>query len=338
MSLKSLEYSPKSCMSHISNLKQDVAQTAHRNNSTITRFIDLFAGIGGIRLPFEELGYKNVFSSEIDPAACKTYEANFGDKPHGDITKIDEKDIPEHDLLLAGFPCQAFSIMGKKLGFADTRGTMFFEIERILKHHKPKAILLENVKQLVTHDKGRTLTVILEALKNIGYFVKWKILNALNFGLPQKRERIVIVGFLNEAVANSFSLHFEPVSYDLKKVLENDNDVDKSLFASERILKKRKERTSTKQIVYPSIWHENKAGNISVLEYACALRTGASYNYLLVNGYRRPSSRELLRLQGFPESYKIAVSHAEIRKQTGNSVPVSMIRAVTQRMHHAFQS
>lgn len=303
-----------------------------------TRFIDLFAGIGGIRLPFDELGYKNVFSSEIDHAACQTYKANFGQRPHGDITKICEKDIPEHDLLLAGFPCQAFSIMGKKLGFADTRGTMFFEVERILKHHKPQAILLENVKQLVTHDEGRTLSVIIESLQNIGYFVQWKVLNALHFGLPQKRERIVIVGFLSETAAKNFHFDFSPVRYDLKSVLESDNDVDESLFASEKILAKRKERTLNKKIVYPSIWHENKAGNISVLEYACALRTGASYNYLLVNGYRRLSSRELLRLQGFPDSYKIAVSHAEIRRQTGNSVPVTMIRAVALRIDAALAS
>jgi DNA (cytosine-5)-methyltransferase 1 len=308
-----------------------------KNDLTEIRYIDLFAGIGGIRLPFEDLGYQNVFSSEIDAAASKTYEANFGDKPHGDITKINEKNIPDHDLLLAGFPCQAFSIMGKKLGFADTRGTMFFEIERILKHHKPRAILLENVKQLVTHDKGRTLAVILESLKNIGYFVKWKVLNALHFGLPQKRERIVIVGFLDESLAESFSFDFEPISYDLKNILESDDVVDKNLFASERILEKRKMRTASKKVVYPSIWHENKAGNVSVLEYACALRTGASYNYLLVNGYRRPSSRELLRLQGFPDSYKIVVSHAEIRRQTGNSVPVNMIRAVALRINHALK-
>lgn len=296
------------------------------------RYIDLFAGIGGIRLPFDELGYQNVFASEIDPAACKTYEANFGNSPYGDITKISEIDIPPHDLLLAGFPCQAFSIMGKKLGFADTRGTMFFEILRILKHHKPQAVLLENVKQLITHDKGQTLNVILDSLKQIGYFVKWKVLNALDFGLPQKRERVVIVGFLNEAFAKLFSLDFERISYNLSDVLEPDNKVDKKLFASQKIYKKRKEQTLNKKVFFPSIWHENKSGNISILNYSCALRTGASYNYLLVNGYRRLSSRELLRLQGFPDSYKIVVSHAEIRKQTGNSVPISMIRAIAKRM------
>ena len=159
-------------------------------------FIDLFAGIGGIRIPFEELGGTCVFSSEWDKNAQKTYFANFGEVTAGDITKISELDIPDHDILLAGFPCQSFSIMGKQLGFADTRGTLFFDIERILRAKRPSAFLLENVKQLTTHDKGRTLGVILSKLEQLGYHVHWKVLNALDFGLPQKRERIFIVGFL----------------------------------------------------------------------------------------------------------------------------------------------
>lgn len=158
-------------------------------------FIDLFAGIGGIRIPFMELGGKCVFSSEWDAAACRTYTGNFGEVPFGDITKIDADFIPKHDVLLAGFPCQAFSIMGKMRGFEDIRGTMFFEVARILDCHHPKAILLENVKQLVGHDKGKTFKVILETLASLGYYVKWKVLNALDFGVPQKRERVIIVGF-----------------------------------------------------------------------------------------------------------------------------------------------
>lgn len=296
------------------------------------RFIDLFAGIGGIRLPFDELGYNCVFSSEWDKAACMTYAANFGEYPHGDITKIAEQDIPSHDLLLAGFPCQAFSIMGKMQGFADTRGTMFFEIERILSYHKPSIILLENVKQLTSHDKGRTFKVIMTRLTELGYFVKWKILNALDFGLPQKRERVIIVGFRDEQEFFKFEFDFETIKYNLSNILEKDEDVDKSLFASDRIVQKRQEKTKDKKVFYPSIWHENKSGNVSVLDYACALRTGASYNYLLVNGYRRPSSRELLRLQGFPDSFKIVVSHQEIRRQTGNSVAVPMIRAIAKKI------
>lgn len=187
----------------------------------MVRFIDLFAGIGGIRIPFDELGYQCVFSSEWDKAACVTYAANFGEHPHGDITKIPEKDIPPHDLLLAGFPCQAFSIMGKMQGFADTRGTMFFEIERILAYHKPSVILLENVKQLTTHDKGRTFKVILSRLERLGYFVKWKVLNALDFGLPQKRERVIIVGFRNERDFFNFNFDFPPQRYNLSDILES---------------------------------------------------------------------------------------------------------------------
>ncbi len=296
------------------------------------RFIDLFAGIGGIRLPFDELGYQCVFSSEWDKAACTTYEANFGECPHGDITQIPAEDIPVHDLLLAGFPCQAFSIMGKMQGFADTRGTMFFEIERILSYHKPAVILLENVKQLTTHDKGRTFKIILSRLASLGYFVKWKVLNALDFGLPQKRERVIIVGFRDEQDFFNFNFDFQTQRYSLADILEDEKNVDKSLFASDRIIQKRREKVAGKTVFYPSIWHENKSGNISVLDYACALRTGASYNYLLVNGYRRLSSRELLRLQGFPDSFKIVVSHQEIRRQTGNSVAVPMIRAIARKI------
>lgn len=298
----------------------------------MVRFVDLFAGIGGIRIPFDELGYRCVFSSEWDKAACATYEANFGECPQGDISKIPSQEIPSHDLLLAGFPCQAFSIMGKMKGFADTRGTMFFEIERILSYHKPAFILLENVKQLTTHDKGRTFKVILSVLNRLGYFVKWKVLNALDFGLPQKRERVIIVGFRSEHDFHDFNFDFAPKSYDLASVLEPDAVVDKSLFASDRIVRRRQERIQGKKVFYPSVWHENKSGNISVLDHACALRTGASYNYLLINGYRRPSSRELLRFQGFPETYKIVVSHTEIRRQTGNSVAVPMIRVVAKKI------
>lgn len=296
-------------------------------------FIDLFAGIGGIRIPYDELGGKCVFSSEWDRKACQTYFANFGVVPYGDITKIPASMIPHHDLLLAGFPCQAFSIIGKMLGFADTRGTMFFEIERILKVHHTPYIMLENVKQLVGHDKGRTFKVILDHLDKLGYYVKWKVLNALDFGLPQKRERVIIVGFLNKADFEAFNFDFTPKPYDLREILEPDCQVDKSLFATDYIIKKRKEKTAGKKLFYPSIWHENKSGNISVLDYSCALRTGASYNYLLVNGVRRPSSRELLRLQGFPEKFRIVVSHQDIRRQTGNSVAIPMIRMVAEKIY-----
>lgn len=297
-------------------------------------FIDLFAGIGGFRIPMQELGGKCVFSSEWNVEAQKTYFANFGDVAFGDITLEKTKEyIPkEFDVLCAGFPCQAFSIIGKMKGFEDTRGTMFFEIQDILERHRPKAIFLENVKQLTSHDRGRTFKVILEILERLGYSVKWKVLNALDFGVPQKRERVAIVGFLDSKKTEAFNFDFDKKAYSLESVLESDAVVDKSLFASSTIRQKRLEKVAGKQLFYPSIWHENKAGNISVLAYACALRTGASYNYQLVNGYRRPSSRELLRFQGFPDSFKIAVSHAEIRKQTGNSVALPMIMEVSRKI------
>ena len=302
----------------------------HDSASPKFTFVDLFAGIGGIRIPFTELGGKCVFSSEWDKAAQISYSYNFGEVPFGDITKINSDSIPKHDVLLAGFPCQAFSIIGKMKGFADTRGTVFFEVARIL--HQPKAILLENVKQLVSHDGGKTFKVILDTLAELGYSVKWKILNALDFGLPQKRERVIIVGFKSAAACEQFNFDFEPIAYNLASVLEDDKNVDSSLFASDMILDKRRKRVEGKNVFYPSVWHENKSGNISILPYACALRTGASYNYLLINGYRRPSSRELLRFQGFPEKFKIEVSHQEIRRQTGNSVAVPMIRAVAKKI------
>lgn len=301
-------------------------------NRPLLRFIDLFAGIGGIRIPFDELGCECVFSSEWDAKACETYKANFGDQPCGDITKVDEKSVPAFDICLAGFPCQAFSIMGKMQGFADTRGTMFFEVERLLKYHMPRAILLENVKQLVSHDGGNTFKVILQHLAALGYHVKYQVLNALDFGLPQKRERVIIVGFLDQGLADQFNFDFVKKPYSLDSVLEPDSAVDPSYFVSDTIRKKRLASVAGKTVFYPSVWHENKSGNISVLDYSCALRTGASYNYLLVNGERRFTSRELLRLQGFPDSFKIVVSNQDIRRQTGNSVAIPMIRMVAEKI------
>jgi DNA (cytosine-5)-methyltransferase 1 len=298
-------------------------------------FVDLFAGIGGMRIPFDDLGYRCVFSSESDEAARQTYEAWFGERPAGDITQIDVADIPPHDLLLAGFPCQAFSIMGKGLGFADTRGTLFFEIERVLRRHRPSMVLLENVKQLRTHDGGRTLDVILETLEDIGYAVDWRVLNALDFGLPQKRERILIVGFRDSDRLRKFEWPMGERDYDLASVLEPDAAIDPRYFASPHIVARRRDRVAGKQIFYPSVWHENKSGNISVLDHSCALRTGASYNYLIVNGVRRPTPRELLRFQGFPDRLPVVVSYHEVRRQTGNAVPVTMIRAVARAMDAA---
>ena len=288
-----------------------------------TRFVDLFAGIGGFRLAADAIGWECVFSSEIDEECRNTYAANFGDMPHGDIRAIDADAIPSHDVLMAGFPCQPFSIIGKMNGMQDTRGTLYFEIERILRVKSPDWVLLENVKQLVSNDDGRTLSTICESLRQLGYEVTWAVLNALDFGLPQKRERVFIVG-------NSVGVDFDwgrletSTMKPLKEILEP--AVDAKYFVSDHIREKRFEKHSSK--VSPSVWHENKGGNVSSYPYSCALRASASYNYLLVDGIRRPTPREMLRLQGFPDSYRIVSSDSQVRKQAGNAVAVPVVQAV----------
>ena len=291
------------------------------------KFIDLFCGIGGFRVAFEEACEENdiqpdcVFSSDIDKYAQESYEANFGEKPFGDITKIND-----HDILFGGFPCQPFSIIGQMKGLNDTRGTLFFDIARIIEAKRPKAFILENVKQLVGHDQGKTLKVIVQSLKDLGYHVQYSVLNALDYGLPQKRERVVIVGH-REPIMFTFPNPEKPYK-SLNEILET--KVDKKYFASEFIREKRKEKHQSSY--YPSIWHENKSGNICSYPYSCALRSGASHNYLLVNGERRLTPREMFRLQGFPDWYKIVVSDAQAKKQAGNAVPVNMIKAVVQKL------
>lgn len=312
-----------------------ISRLGNKLNTNNFKFIDLFAGIGGIRIPFDELGGQCVFSSEWDEKCQDMYEANFGDRPVGDITKVNIKNIPDHDLLCAGFPCQAFSIIGKMRGFTDTRGTLFFNIAEILNEKKPYAFLLENVKQLSTHNKGQTFQVIKSTLRELGYYTSWKVLNALDFGLPQKRERTIIVGF-RENLNFKFP---EPLGFvpRLEDFLDIEADDDESLNASDYIINRRIEKLKIAPF-YPSMWHENKSGNISVLPYSVALRSGASHSYLLVNGKRRLSSRELLRFQGFPESFKLVVNHSTIRKQAGNSVPIPMIRYVAMEMMLAIQN
>jgi DNA (cytosine-5)-methyltransferase 1 len=337
--------------------------TAVRNNLSL-KYVDLFCGIGGFRLATEIVcrEYKVkplcVFSSDTDRDAIATYEANYGEKPYGDITKISVGKIPDHNILFAGFPCQPFSICGKLDGFEDIRGTLFFDIARILKTKKPYSFVLENVKQLKGHKSGETLSKILEVLENLGYYTHYKILNALDYGLPQnghlkgrrlpptpcpQRERIFIVGF-TEPVKFKWIFEQKPMK-SLSEILEK--NVSSSYYASEKIRNNRLAKYQGKGLSaepasaackprkiekYPTIWHENKAGHISAYPYSCAMRSGASYNYLLVNGERRLTEREMLRLQGFPDSFKIAGSYSAMRKLVGNSVAIpcviSTIRAI----------
>lgn len=296
------------------------------------KIIDLFAGIGGIRLGFEKIGAECVFSSEWDKHAQDMYEENYGERPYGDINDIDPKEIPDHDFLLAGFPCQPFSIAGKQLGFADTRGTLFFNIEKILEEKQPYGFLLENVSRLVTHDKGRTFKVIIDKLENLGYTVYYKVLNTIDYGLPQLRKRIYIVGFKD-------NIHFQfpkptNVKISLSEILEPENEVPDSYYVSDEIRKKRRSKVKP-NAPFPSIWHENIGGNISALPHSCALRAGGSYNYLLVNGERRLTGREMLRLQGFPDTFKINVPYTQIRKIAGNSVSVKVIELIAEEIKNA---
>ena len=295
---------------------------------TKIRFVDLFCGIGGFRIAAEKaaslLGVqaKCVFSSDIDEGCQEAYEANFHERPAGDIAKIRVSKIPNHDLLLAGFPCQPFSIIGHRKGFDDARGTLFFEIARIIKSKKPATFVLENVKTLKGHNGGETLNRILESLSELGYNCDCRILNALDFGLPQKRERIFIVGTRKGEMLVWPNENVEMIS--LESVLEK--EVSKKYFVSDHIRKKRLSKHSP--TCEPTIWHENKGGHISAYPFSCALRAGASYNYLLVNGERRLTPREMLRLQGFPDSFQIVCNDSQTRKQAGNSLPVPVAQSV----------
>lgn len=307
----------------------------------IIRFVDLFCGIGGFHLATTAVCEENdllpvcIFASDYDPDVQKAYEKNFGQKPAGDITKIDAAEIPDHEILFAGFPCQPFSICGSMNGFEDTRGTLFFDIARILAVKQPKAFILENVKQLQSHRQGETLRRIMETISTLGYHAEYRVLNALHFGVPQKRERIFIVGF-REPTAFCWPIGGIPMK-PLSQILEN--DVPPFYYASEMIRNNRLLKfAGKKNYAEPTIWHENKGGNITAHPYSCALRAGASYNYLLVNGTRRLTEREMLRLQGFPDSYKIVCNYQATRKQVGNSVAVPCVVAVFRSVLDAIGS
>lgn len=297
------------------------------------KMIDLFSGIGGTRLGFYQTGKVSVvFSSEIDKFAVKTYKANFGEEPLGDITKINEKSIPEHDILVGGFPCQAFSQAGKKLGFDDTRGTLFFDIARIIKEKRPKAFLLENVKNLKTHDKGRTFNIIESTLRDLNYDVNTIILKAKDFGLPQNRERIYIVGFNKEKISNYKEFNFPSPQYiktSVGDILEK--NVDDKYTISDTLWKGHKRRKNE---------HKEKGNGFGYTlfnkdsEYTNTLsaRYYKDGSEILIeqkgNNPRKITPREAARLQGFPENYIIPVSDTQSYKQFGNSVAVPVINSI----------
>lgn len=304
----------------------------------MVKIVDLFAGIGGIRLGVEQAfgSIDCVFTSEIDKYAVTTYKANFGDDHiFGDIKQIDENDVPDHDILLAGFPCQPFSQAGLKKGFTDTRGTLFFDIERILLAKQPKAFLLENVKQLKGHDKGRTFQTIIDHLNKAGYKVFYEILKARDFGIPQNRERIYIVGFLDHSINFEFP---KPMNISTKVGDILDDVVDEKYTISDKLWsghKRRKElnKLNGKGFGYGLFNKESAYTNTISARY---YKDGSEILIEQENkNPRKLTPREAARLQGFPEEYIIPVSDAQAYKQFGNSVAVPVIKAIATEMKKA---
>lgn len=302
-------------------------------------FIDLFAGIGGIRIPFQELGGKCVFTSEWDKFAQKTYKLNFGEEPEGDITKVKSEDIPDFDLLLAGFPCQPFSQAGLKKGFSDTRGTLFFDIERIINDKRPKAFLLENVKQLKGHDKGRTLAVIKRRLEDLEYDVYCDVLRAADFGVPQNRERFFIVGFDKKIQDMTLYGNFKFPIGAKKKTRVGDileMTVDEKYTISDRLyqghIRRKQEHIRKGHGFGFSVFDEESkyTNTISARYYKdgseILISQGENTNP------RKLTPRECARLQGFPERFIIPVSDTQAYRQFGNSVAVPVVAAVAKAM------
>lgn len=301
--------------------------------------IDLFAGIGGIRQAFQRHGGYNVYSSEWDKFAQTTYRINYGEIPDGDITLVDEKDIPDHDILLAGFPCQPFSQAGLHKGFEDTRGTLFFDIARILKEKRPKAFMLENVKQLKGHDKGNTIKVILSVLDELNYYVPDpQVLNAYHFGMPQNRERIIIVGFNKDYLPENFKEFKYPTGKIVDEVCVGDileEKVGERFTISDKLweghqARKKKHKKKGNGFGFSLFNKDSKyTSTISARYY----KDGSEA--LIEQSGQNPrmlTPRECARLQGFPDDFIIPVSNAQSYKQFGNSVCIPVIEAVAMEM------
>ena len=364
------EHKPsKSKLAKVLELHEE-APFRDENNNPKFRFIDLFAGIGGIRLPFQQLGGECVFSSEWDKFAQRTYAANYGEVPSGDITQIVASDIPDHDILMGGFPCQSFSQAGLKKGFEDTRGTMFFEIQRILGEKRPKVFLLENVKQLKGHDKGKTLQTILNILtgesdlplddvpmsddarealgKKLNYWVDYKVLRAADFGIPQNRERIFIVGFDRDYFGGNIDFNKifkwpEPTnqptkvgdileSQEILDTLEDKYTISDKLWAG-HLRRKAEHGIKGNGFGYSLFNRESSYTNtISARYYKDGSEVLIDQSHLGKNP-RKLTPRECARLQGFPDDFIVdAVSQGQIYKQFGNSVCVKVIQAVAKQI------
>lgn len=315
-------------------------------NNKRYKSLDLFAGIGGVRMGFERAGFDTIFGNDFDAFCKATYDLNFKDVPLtvADIAKVKSTDLPNFDILLGGFPCQPFSIAGYRRGFLDTgRGDLFFEIIRILRDKKPTAVFLENVKNLKSHDKGRTFNIISEALADLGYHVKVQVLNSVEYGnVPQNRERVYIVGFKSKKAYDAFEFPKPiPLTKDIAGLLEKEVN-DKYYYTNSALLPQLKEVIKKKNVVYQ--WRrvyvrENKSGVCPTLTANMGM---GGHNVPLIRddkGIRKLTPRECARIQGFPESYKLPkdLPDTKLYKQFGNSVTVTVIERVAKQIYKALQ-
>ena len=314
------------------------------------KFIDLFAGLGGFRLALESLGAECVYSNEWDIPAQEVYAKNFGETPEGDITKVDEKTIPDHDILCAGFPCQAFSISGKQRGFEDSRGTLFFDVARIVKEMKPRVVFLENVKNFAAHDGGRTIEVVKKTMEDLGYSFNYKVLSATKYGMPQKRERVYMVCFRNDLGVDNFTY---PEPFKLEKhvedfLLSDDNEEVQALYVEREDVQMNGKKDDEYADHAIKLGIVNKGGQgeriystkgIAITLSAYGGGVFAKTGGYLVNGrMRKLHPRECARLMGFPDTYKIANSKCQAYKQFGNSVVVNVLQYVGLEIGYALQA
>ena len=313
--------------------------TIKNKNLSGYTFIDLFAGLGGFRLALESLGAECIYSSEWDEPVRKVYSDNFDEIPDGDITQVDEKNVPDHDILCAGFPCQAFSISGKQHGFEDSRGTLFFDVARIVKEKQPKVVFMENVKNFASHDGGKTLEVVRATMEDLGYTFFYKVLSAVDFGIPQKRERIYMVCFRNDLNVASFNY---PKPFELQKHVEDFLLSDENMVTHLYVDRpdtyfngKKDEHYSNRRIRLGIV---NKGGQgeriYSTKGIAITLSANGGGVFSKTGGYlingrtRKLHPRECARLMGFPDSYIISDSPNQAYKQFGNSVVIDVLQLI----------
>ena len=311
-------------------------------------FIDLFAGLGGFRIALESLGASCVYSSEWDIPARKVYENNFGDTPEGDITQVDENTIPNHDILCAGFPCQAFSISGKQRGFEDSRGTLFFDVARIVKAKKPKVVFMENVKNFATHDDGKTLEVVRCTMEELGYTFYAKVLNAVDYGVPQKRERIYMVCFRNDLMVDFFEY---PKPFSLTRHVEDflldDEEMVKDLYIERRdtYYNGVEDNQYSNKAIRLGIVNKGGQGEriystkgiaITLSAYGGGIfaKTGG---YLINGKTRKLHPRECAKIMGYPDSYKICENATQAYKQFGNSVVIDVLQFIAVEIGESLQ-